>query len=147
MTSTELEQSLQLIFSLEYFSIYVGADKSLLYVNWKKQPIREEIQHGFDLIIGQLIAYNVKCWIANFSQMHFMEEKDQHWYAETLLPDLRYTKLQKVARVISGDYNSFQTASNLMDLANYNPQINNQIEHRVFTNIDSALIWFGIAPE
>jgi hypothetical protein len=145
MTATELEQSLRLILSLEYLSLYIGEEESMLYADWKRQPTREELQHGFTLIVGQLIAYNLKFWLGNFSLIHLLDEEDQKWYAEQLVTDLRFTKLQKVARVVSGSYHSYQTAANLMRLANENPITKSKIEHQVFMSFSSALAWFNIA--
>jgi hypothetical protein len=144
MTGIELSSSLRLILSLEYFSMYISEEDAMLYIDWKKQPAKEELVQGFTLIVGQLIAYNIKFWLGNFNQIHRIEEAEQQWYAEKLVVDLRFTKLQKVARVISGNYDSYQTAVNLMNLANNNPVIKNKIEHQVFMSIPSALAWFGI---
>ena len=147
MTINELERSLRLILSLDYLSLYVGEKESLLYVDWKRQPTREELHAGFDLLVGQLMAYNVKFWLANFTQIHNMDTEDQHWYAEQLVAELRFTPLQKVARVVSGDFDAYQTAERLTDLANQNPLIKGQIKHQVFMSIDAALSWFGLPAQ
>ncbi len=140
----ELEGSLRLILSLEYLSLQVGEEKSLLYVDWKRQPTREELLRGFTLVVGQLLAYPVKFWLGNFSHIQQIEEEDQHWYAEKIVSDLRFTKVQKVARVVSGNYDAYQTAAHLMSLANQNPLLKSKLEHQVFMSVPSALTWLGI---
>ena len=144
MQAPELQRSLRLLLSLDYLSIHVGEEESILFVDWKRQPTKEELQQGFTLVVGQLIAYKIKFWLGNFNQIHHIDEEEQKWYTDQLISDLRFTRLQKVARVVSGNYDAYEAAANLMRLANNHAVIKNQIQHQVFMSFHSALAWFGI---
>lgn len=140
----QLEEYLEKIIELDYLSIHVSHSLSLVFVIWKRQPNQEEIRTGFTLITGQMIAYNCRLWLADFRKVLIMDEENQHWYVEQLLPELRFTQIKKVARVVSLHSSCYYTAINLAELANKCPLLKGRTEHRVFIEMEQALGWLGI---
>ena len=140
----KLEEHLEKVVDLDYLSLHASSTLSLFLDVWKRQPSQEEIRTGLTIITGQMLECNCRFKLADFRRVVNMDAQNQQWFAEHLVPALRFARVEKVARVVSDRPSSFQAAMKLADLTNQNPLLKGKTEHRVFLDIGEALAWLGI---
>jgi hypothetical protein len=82
--------------------------------------------------------------LADFRKVVAFDEEGQLFFAEQLIPALRFTKMEKLARVVSNNPDSLMAALRMAQLTDTHPLLRGKVQHRVFLDKDEVIAWLGI---
>lgn len=140
----ELVEYLEKVVDLGYLALYSSSSLSLMVDVWKRQPSQEEIRAGLTIMTGQMIECNCRLKLADFRKVVAFDEESQLFFAEQLIPALRFTKMEKLARVVSNNPDSLKAGLRMAQITDTHPLLKGKVQHRVFLDMDEAIAWLGI---
>jgi len=93
------ESDRQVFFENEAAQLHYDAEINATIIVWKKSISSTEYRSVFEALLNTLKVYNTPCWISDLRQQGTVEEEDQLWFANKVVPEAVSNGLRRVATV------------------------------------------------
>ncbi|MBL7856529.1 MAG: hypothetical protein JNM57_02480 [Cyclobacteriaceae bacterium] len=128
----------QIFFSNEASELAYDANLNVTVIHWKKNVSSEDYRITFTKVLETLKVYNTSAWIADVRNQGHIEDADQLWLLQNIIPEAVKNGLKRLAAV--GFHDPSKKAyyerlkSGLAELG---------IQYRVFSTLDEATQWMA----
>ena len=122
----------------EYVTIRHNEPEKFIWNEWRNTIPSPQLRESILFSCEYILAHDVELILADFSQMHAPSLQDQVWIANRSAQLLQYSKLRRVANILSRDVFQQIAIEHIYALASNVPM---PCETRDFVSKEEAMEW------
>lgn len=123
----------------DYLFISLNKEELLLHTKWLRSVTSEEYRAGIHAMKEVILENKVELWIIDSRLLGNILFADQQWIKREIAPLIKFSNLQKIARVLTEDVFNYISFENMMQRAREEYDI--VIELEQFSSLEAALDW------
>lgn len=89
----------QLFYDQDAARLYYDGNQNIIVIKWNRSPSGNEFRQVFHAVLSSLNVYHSPGWISDVREQGMINESDQAWLVQTILPQLASCGLRFVAMV------------------------------------------------
>lgn len=123
----------------DYLFTSLKEEEKLLHMKWLRNVTSEEYRAGINVVKEMILHHRVERWLIDSRLIDSILFADQQWIKREIAPLIKFSSLQKIARVLTEDIFNYISFENMIQQVIEEHDL--QLDLAQFSSLEAAFDW------
>ena len=123
----------------DYLYTALKEEEKLLHMRWLRNVTSEEYRAGINVVKDIILHHRVERWLIDSRLIDSILFADQQWIKREIAPLIKFSNLQKIARVLTEDIFSYISFENMIQQVIEEHDL--KLDLAQFSSLEAAFDW------